>query len=217
MYIFLCLIWYTYIDITWLIGSLTVYIQKCNPGPLQQLHDDWGPTRTWLEILELLSACGRVSAGGRRTLPRLAAVKQEIAGHFPLQMANGRRSVVLIISEGNGSWWSMIYQYIYIYINDCCIMYYCYYLYYYFYYLSDSNLMLMDLLEESFNWILLQGAHLSLGWKANPVGSETYNEASIVVTGVAVVNRAKETKDIKTLRFWVLSYFGHLSLVEKLR
>ena len=75
----------------------------------------------------------------------------------------------------------------------------------------------MDLLEESFNWILLQGAHLSLGWKANPVGSETYNEASIVVTGVAVVNRAKETKDIKTLRFWVLSYFGHLSLVEKLR
>lgn len=114
MYIFLCLIWYTYIDITWLIGSLTVYIQKCNPGPLQQLHDDWGPTRTWLEILELLSACGRVSAGGRRTLPRLAAVKQEIAGHFPLQMANGRRSVVLIISEGNGSWWSMIYQYIYI-------------------------------------------------------------------------------------------------------
>lgn len=51
--------------------------------------------------------------------------------------------------------------------------------------------MLMDLLEESFNWILLQGAHLSLGWKANPVGSETYNEASIVVTGVAVVNRAK--------------------------
>lgn len=106
---------------------------------------------------------------------------------------------------------------IYIYINDCCIMYYCYYLYYYFYYLSDSNLMLMDLLEESFNWILLQGAHLSLGWKANPVGSETYNEASIVVTGVAVVNRAKETKDIKTLRFWVLSYFGHLSLVEKLR
>lgn len=61
--------------------------------------------------------------------------------------------------------------------------------------------MLMDLLEESFNWILLQGAHLSLGWKANPVGSETYNEASIVVTGVAVINRAKETKDIKTLRF----------------
>ena len=112
IYIFLCLIWYTYFDITWLIGSLTVYFQKCNPGPLQQLHDDWGPTRTWLEILELLSACGRVSAGGRRTLPRLAAVKQEIAGHLPLQMANGRRCVVSIISEGNGSWWSMIYQYI---------------------------------------------------------------------------------------------------------
>eukprot|EP00434_Breviolum_minutum_P024491 symbB.v1.2.021630.t1/scaffold1854.1/size98632/4 len=33
------------------------------------------------------------------------------------------------------------------------------------------------------------GAHLSLGWKANPVGSETYNEASIVETPSGCVKR----------------------------
>ena len=119
IYMFLCFIWYTYIDITWLIGSLTVYIQKCNPGPLQQLHDDWGPTRTWLEILELLSACGRVSAGGRRTLPRLAAVKREIAG--PSSIANGKWQKICCFDHLWRQWELMIND-ISIYINDCCII-----------------------------------------------------------------------------------------------
>ena len=115
LYIYIC--FYVLYDIhililhDWLVHLLCTFknatLDRFNNSTTTEVLPGPG-LRSWscsVPAEEFLRAAEEHCPGWLRLNGRLPA-------HLPLQMANGRRFVVSIISEGNGSWWSMIYQYI---------------------------------------------------------------------------------------------------------